>query len=112
MNEGTKKIINQSRRLLLESTMTEQQIVEKLFVSETTLRQLYVRYLGISPKKYIRKVKLKKAKTKLRITNSLICEIASEIGYTNMSKFSNAFKSVYGITPSNYRKKCRFGVEK
>ena len=34
-----------------------------------------------------------------------IGDIALEMGYNNPSKFSKAFKSVYGVLPKNYRKK-------
>ena len=34
-----------------------------------------------------------------------ISDIALEIGYSNPSKFSEAFKSVYGVSPNKYRRK-------
>ncbi len=112
MTKETKLIINLSRRLLLETLLTEKQIAKMLFVSETTLRQLYIQKFGLPPKRYIRYVKLCKAKTMIRTTNNTISEIAYNIGYINTSKFAEAFRNTYDVTPSKYRKNCDFGVDK
>ncbi len=112
MHKETKRIINVSRRLLLETVNTEKQIAKMLYISETTLRTLFVQNFGLPPKRYIRKVKMKKAQTLLRISKAKITDIAYNIGYINTSKFSEAFKDIHGVTPSGYRKKCGFGVEK
>ncbi len=111
MQTGTQFIINVSRRLLLETMLTEKQISKMLYISETTLRQLYIQKFSMPPKRYIRHVKLCKARTMLRTTNKTISEIAYNIGYINTSKFAAAFCTVHGKTPSQYRKNCGFGVE-
>ncbi len=111
MHKDVKKIINVSRRLLLESKMTEKQIAKILYISETSLRQLYKRKFGMPPKRYIRQVKLCKARTLLRTTNMSISEIAYCVDYINTSKFAEAFGKKYGEPPSKYRKNCRFGVD-
>ncbi len=112
MNKQKKYILNVSRHLLLDTLYTEKQIAKILYISETTLRDLYNKNFNLPPKKYIRKVKIKKAQTLLRITNKSVSEIAYSIGYINTSKFSKAFKEQFGCTPSEYRKNCGFGVEK
>ncbi len=112
MQSGTKFVINVSRRLLLGTMHTEKQIAKMLYISETTLRQLYIKNFGMPPKRYIRQIKLYKARTLLRVTNKSISEIAYSIGYINTSKFSAAFRELYGETPSKYREICGFGVEK
>ncbi len=112
MHKDTKLIINVSRRLLLDTLKTEKQISKMLYVSETTLRQLYIHNFGIPPKRYIRLVKLYKARTLLRTTDKTISEIAYNIGYINTSKFAESFRKIYDETPSEYRKNCGFGVDK
>ncbi len=110
MYSETRMILNMSRRLLLETSLTEKQIAGRLYLSETSLRNLYHKNFGLPPQQYIRLVKMKKAKTLLRIGDERIAEIALSIGYTSSSKFTKAFKLLYGQTPSDYRKKCRFGL--
>ncbi len=112
MIRQTRILINVSRRLLLETMLTEKQIAKVLYISETTLRQLYIQNFKMPPKRYIRSVKLYKARTLLRISDKTISEIAYHIGYINTSKFSEAFRNMYGESPSHYRKNCGFGVEK
>ena len=106
MNKQTSKILNVSRRLLLETSLTEKQIAKTLFISETNFRYLYHKYFDLPPKKYIKKVKLKKAKTLIRITNKNITYIAYDLGYINTSKFSEDFKKEFNISPREYRKIC------
>ncbi len=93
-----------SRKLLLESTITEKKVSEVVYVSETYLRNQYNKFFGMPPKKYIKTVKLKKAHTLLRTTDLNVSRIAQEIGYINTSKFSSDFKRRFGITPTQYRK--------
>ena len=45
------------------------------------------------------------AKKLLETTDINILDIAIEIGYENPSKFSIAFKKIFGILPNKYRKK-------
>ncbi len=111
MQKETKLIINVSRRLLLYTNNTEKQIAKMLHISETTLRSLYLSTFNMPPRRYIRNIKLKKAQTMLRTTTEKISNIAYAIGYINTSKFTEAFKQIYGVTPSQYRKNCGFGVE-
>ncbi len=102
--EKKRKLLVDSRHLLLDITLTEKQICEILDISETTLRQLYKDTFNMTPRKYIFQVKMKKAKTLLQAGKLSISEISYALGYLNSSKFSSAFKRKYGITPSEYRK--------
>ncbi len=106
MRKEKKMILNVSRRLLLDTAKTEKQIAKILYISETSLRQLYIQNFSKPPKRYIRHVKLCKAKTLIRTSQKTISEIAYDIGYINTSKFTEAFKNRYDITPSEYRKQC------
>ncbi len=104
MNINTRTILINSRILLLETNMSEEEIAKEVFVSASNLRLIYKKYFGIPPKKYITKVKMKKAQTLLRTTKISISELATSLGYVNKSKFSERFKKTYNISPSAYRK--------
>ena len=39
------------------------------------------------------------------LKNKKLTEIYPEVGYTNLSYFSNVFKKVCGMTPLEYRRK-------
>ena len=53
---------------------------------------------------YMRNYRMDLAASLLANTDQSVMEIAGKVGYTNSSKFSEAFKSVKGKTPLEYRK--------
>ena len=54
-----------------------------------------------SPKKYFIKKKMKKARIELQ-KNRRPSDIFHELGYENLSAFSNEFKKQFGLSPKNY----------
>ena len=87
----------------LDKKISFQQIVKSEDLSYTIFQKLFKQIYGDSPYSYLKKYKVNTAAFYIFSTNKKIIEIASETGYTNASKFSEAFKSVYGITPLQYR---------
>ena len=53
---------------------------------------------------YIREYRLEQAAVELLNSRKRIVEIAMDAGYDSASKFSQAFKKRYGVTPSAYRR--------
>lgn len=104
MGSATKRaIINQSRRMLLETDMQIGEIAKELYISEVYLRKIYNAVFHASPKVYIKRVKMKKAQTLLRITDQTVTQVANELGYTNVSKFSKQFYREFQQSPSKYK---------
>ena len=62
---------------------------------------------GISPKKYLMDMKLKKACRLLTTTTLSIAVISSSLGFDDQLAFSRIFRKEYGNAPSEYRKKTR-----
>lgn len=54
-------------------------------------------------KQFILKVKMENAMAQLSDTNHSISQIAYNLGFTDVHNFSNAFKKITGLTPTNYR---------
>ena len=107
MDKQVSKILNLSRRLLLETTLTEKQIANMLYISESNFRYLYKKYFGMPPKRYIKHVKIKKAHTLIRLTDKSVSAIAYELSYINTSRFTEEFKREFRMTPSEYKNICR-----
>lgn len=78
-------------------------------VSETYFRRLFKKYSGVSPKEYILRVKIDKAKLILKETNLQVSEIAEMFGISDTAYFCRMFKKRTGISPLIYRSKepCR-----
>lgn len=72
-------------------------------ISEVYLRRLFNRELGISPKQYITKLRISRAKQLLKNSVVPIGKVAADCGYSSVYHFSRAFKISTGYTPSEYR---------
>lgn len=79
------------------------QLAEQVFLSSNYLSNIFTKYTGCSLNKYIKQVRLKKAKEMLRNTNMKIADVGKEVGYANTSYFIKKFQEMYGITPEKYR---------
>ena len=72
-------------------------------LSYTIFQKLFKQIYGENPYSYLKKYRLKIAAFYISSTEWKITDIAINCGYLNASKFSDAFKSVYGISPIQYR---------
>ena len=60
--------------------------------------------IGMTPKKYIDRLKIRNAAEDLYRSRLSIAEIADSYGYQDQFHFSKRFKEIIGISPYNYRK--------
>lgn len=66
-------------------------------------------YTGTSLMDYILQIRLNTAELMLKSGDETVSEIAEKCGYGNVSSFSTLFKRKKGITPTEYRIRCRAG---
>lgn len=64
-----------------------------------TLKRIY----GMTPSQYLAKARLNEATSLLRETDRSIAEVAVEVGFSDHSAFSRAFRQATGMTPSEFR---------
>ena len=55
--------------------------------------------------KYLREIKVERAKTLLLSTEKSILEISILLGFHDQSHFTNTFKKIVGMSPSEFRNK-------
>lgn len=79
------------------------QIAEKFEISSSHLTRDFLHEVGISPIKYLTKVRIQHAKKLLQTTNLTVNEIADACGYEQTNYFCKVFKTVVGQTPLQYR---------
>ncbi|SHH55024.1 helix-turn-helix transcriptional regulator [Tepidibacter thalassicus] len=77
-------------------------IANSLGMSESNFCIYFKKVTGITPKKYLKNIKLNKAVELLKENN--VTEVAFDLGYENISYFINEFKNKYGFTPKQYQK--------
>ena len=72
-------------------------------LSPSYFSRLFTREMGEGFTNYVNRQKVELAKRELRSTTKSISQIATELGYLNISHFINLFKRFEGITPLVYR---------
>lgn len=80
-------------------------IAQTVSVSKSSALNIFNKYLRISPVNYLINYRLKCAAKLLASTDSNIYTIASNTGFENTGYFCRSFKELFGVTPSEYRKK-------
>jgi AraC-like DNA-binding protein len=74
-------------------------------VSSKTLTRLFQAELGASPGTWRTQRRLEEACRLLRDTNLRILDVAYESGFGSLSRFMEAFRLHFGLSPSEYRKR-------
>jgi AraC-like DNA-binding protein/adenylate kinase family enzyme len=69
------------------------------------LQRFFVLNAGITLTEYIRRRKLYEALIEIKTTNVKIIDAAIKYGYNSSDTFSAAFRQIYGVAPSQARKK-------
>lgn len=82
-----------------------QKISDMFYISPSHLSHLFKRKLGYSPMHYIVRRRIGEAQSLLILTRKSITEIASTVGFDNLSHFNVQFKKYVGLSPLTYRKK-------
>ena len=88
------------------ASWTIEQMSHAAEMSRSTLQKLYKAYFGRSVFEELIQFRVERAKQLLTETGLSLREISEECGYSTESYFMKQFKSVTGVTPTAYRKKC------
>lgn len=109
INEEEKagKIIQQVKEYVyhnLDKDIHRDDIAMEVFLNPSYLSRLFKKKEGISLKEFIAREKMKTAKILLKDTSLPVSIIALKVGYSNFSHFSQIYKKIYGISPTDDRK--------
>ena len=74
-----------------------------LHVSDSYLRLLYRRELGVSPKRQLDALRFERAKALLNAGYDSVAAVAEKVGFSDEKNFSTAFKRHFGYSPSRQR---------
>ena len=64
----------------------------------------FKQYTGVNFVNYLKKIRIEEAKKILKETEEKIIDISQMVGYYNEKHFMKTFKSICGVTPTEYRK--------
>ena len=85
--------------ITLESTAAH------LNLCPTYLSELFAKQMGVTFKSYLDNVRFSYAKNLLSFTDLPICDVHKYAGFADYANFSRRFKKMFGMTPTEYRKK-------
>lgn len=82
-----------------DSSLAIADISEELCVNQTYLRKMFKSEMDMTLSEYITKIRMQEAKKLLTTTDEKLTVIAEDVGYNDVSYFSNVFKKYYGKSP-------------
>jgi AraC-like DNA-binding protein len=80
-----------------------EQIAEKLHLSSSRTRHLFIEVLGKGFKEYVLQLRIDEAKSLIIHTNRTILDIVFLCGFQSQAAFYEAFRRLVGETPGEYR---------
>ena len=86
-------------------------IASRFYITPVYLGKIFKERIGISPKQYIIKKRIERAKELLANTNLAVNEISNSVGYTDQLYFSRIFKVHCKLSPLEYRKNQKLNTD-
>ena len=107
---ATESAFVQKVRMIVETHLDDAQFdlarfSRELTMSPSQLHRKLVALTGLSPSRFIRHVRLRKAQILLLETEGSVSSIAYEAGFNDPDYFIRAFRQEFGETPMGFRKK-------
>lgn len=87
----------------IDKDLSRTDIAEAIYLNPEYLSRLFKRETGSSLNDYILAEKMRVAQSLLGDTNIPVSIIATKVGYSNFSYFSQVFKKYSGLSPVEYR---------
>lgn len=87
----------------LDKRITIEMLSKKFLINSTTLKQTFKSIYKTSVAAHINKHRMEKAEQLIANSDKNISEIASLVGFSSQSRFTAAFKKIYGYTPTEYK---------
>ncbi len=85
---------------IFEPAPTISQLAKMVSISESKLKKDFKLIYGLPVYEYFQKIRMQAAKNKLLTGGHSVKEVAIELGYSNLSNFTIAFKKEFGLLPS------------
>ncbi len=99
------KLHNIIEKNIDNSEFTVEDFAQALSMARTNFYKKVKGLTGHSPNEYLRIIRMKKAAELLLTTDMNVGEISYQIGFNDQFHFSKIFKSQFGVSPLQYRKK-------
>ena len=87
----------------LDRDLSLEELAKESHFSEYHFHRIFRAVVGEPLKEYIRRLRLERAASNLKHTDSPVTHIAFNAGYQTHEAFTRAFKSAFGCSPSDFR---------
>jgi len=81
-----------------------EQIARECHINNAYLCRLFRRYDNQTPYQYLLRLKMNHAAERLQQPTALVKQVAEESGFTDPFHFSRVFTSVFGLSPTSFRR--------
>ncbi len=78
-------------------------LADHVAMSERSFQRLFTREVGVSPGRYVERVRIDAARRLLEQTDDGVAGIARRCGFLTVETFHRAFRRLVGVTPTDYR---------
>ena len=95
--------VNDYMQAHLGEDVTVDELAAVANVSKFHFIRTFARTTGLTPHRYLRRMRLRTGADLLRTSTYSIAQIASRCGYLSAGQFSAAFRAEYGVRPTDFR---------
>lgn len=88
----------------LTQRFTIEDLSKRYAINTSTLKAVFKTVYGLPIATYMKEYRVRQSMKLLRETRLTIAQIAEQVGYESQGKFTNAFKDVAHVLPTEYRK--------
>src|SRR5438046_10701547 len=88
----------------IATTMQLRQLAADLKLSCSRFRHLFARSIGMSPVRYLKAVRLAKARSLIKTSHLTVKEVMAAVGCSDLSHFVRDYKAAFGETPTQSRR--------
>ena len=81
------------------------ELAERLEVSQEYLTRCFCRFIGMTPGKYLNRVRIENARLLLRQGGHSIQFVSEACGFTNANYFARVFRAAVGMNPAEYARR-------
>jgi transcriptional regulator GlxA family with amidase domain len=90
-----------------EEDISISDLAEKVPASRRTIYRRFKKATGVTPHKYLQKIRIEAAKQLLENSEHQVNEVMYKCGYSDPKTFRNLFRKSVGLSPTSYRRKFR-----
>jgi AraC-like DNA-binding protein len=87
-----------------DGELTVGRLAQEAGLSPYHFLRVFQQLTGLTPHRYVLRVRLRQAATRLATERERVLEVALACGFGDVSNFNRAFRAEFGINPSRFRR--------